>query len=55
MEFIDGIKVNNVPELKAAGHKPADVAQIMLEVFSDMIFVHGFVHCDPHPGPRVSS
>jgi len=50
MEFIEGIKINNVQEIVAAGHLPADVTQTMLEVFSDMIFVHGFVHCDPHPG-----
>jgi len=26
------------------------VASIVSRVFGDMIHVHGFVHCDPHPG-----
>ncbi|XP_077240999.1 protein kinase superfamily protein isoform X2 [Tasmannia lanceolata] len=29
------------------GHK---VAKALMEVFAEMIFVHGFVHGDPHPG-----
>lgn len=26
------------------------VARALVEVFAEMIFVHGFVHGDPHPG-----
>lgn len=28
---------------------PATVAKILTEVFSQQIFIDGFVHCDPHP------
>ncbi|XP_062006416.1 uncharacterized protein LOC133723571 isoform X2 [Rosa rugosa] len=29
------------------GHK---VAKVLLEMFAEMIFIHGFLHGDPHPG-----
>lgn len=32
------------------GIKPIKVAKALVEVFAEMIFVHGFVHGDPHPG-----
>ena len=28
------------------------VVQRVSDVFCEMMFEHGFVHCDPHPGPR---
>jgi hypothetical protein len=46
MEYIDGIKVNDVPKLKEAGLDPVAVADLVCEVFSEMVFVHGVVHCD---------
>ena len=50
MEFIDGYKVNNVEAMEQDGIHPLDVARTVSTVFGDMIHVHGFVHCDPHPG-----
>ena len=29
---------------------PVQVAKALMDVFAEMIFVHGFVHGDPHPG-----
>jgi aarF domain-containing kinase len=29
---------------------PFQVAKALIELFGEMIFVHGFVHGDPHPG-----
>ena len=26
------------------------ISRLLGKLFSEMIFVHGFVHCDPHPG-----
>lgn len=26
------------------------VAKVLVEVFAEMIFIHGFLHGDPHPG-----
>lgn len=50
MEFIDAPKISQLDEIKALGLAPAHVARILCEVFGEMMFVHGFVHCDPHPG-----
>lgn len=50
MEFIRGAKVNDHVALRALGFEPARVAAIVNRVFNEQIFVHGFVHCDPHPG-----
>lgn len=50
MEFIQGFKVNNVEAMEQEGIHPLDVARTVSTVFGDMIHVHGFVHCDPHPG-----
>ena len=27
-----------------------DIARLLSTAFSKQIFIHGFVHCDPHPG-----
>ena len=50
MEFIDGVKINDLAGLKTLGMDPRELSSIVCEVFSAMIFSHGFVHCDPHPG-----
>ncbi len=49
-EFIDGIKISDIPRLMAAGIDPNQVAQIMTEAYCEQILVHGFFHADPHPG-----
>ena len=43
-------KVSNISEIVAQGMKPAEVAELMLKSFGKMMFEHGFVHADPHPG-----
>ncbi|KAG0556022.1 hypothetical protein KC19_11G019900 [Ceratodon purpureus] len=62
MEYMDGVGVTDVGAIKALGLQPADVARLVSQTFSEMIFRHGFVHCDPHaanmmvrakPGPCV--
>ena len=50
MEWIDGAPVTDRAGVVAAGVRPADVAWLVAEAFSEMIFLHGFVHCDPHGG-----
>lgn len=49
-EFIDGIKITNVKELREAGLDPKLVAQRGAQVVLKQIFIHGFFHADPHPG-----
>ncbi|XP_022143333.1 uncharacterized aarF domain-containing protein kinase 1 isoform X2 [Momordica charantia] len=50
MEFCKGHKVDDIEFMKQSGIKPTKVAKALVEIFAEMIFVHGFVHCDPHPG-----
>ncbi|XP_021771019.1 uncharacterized aarF domain-containing protein kinase 1 isoform X2 [Chenopodium quinoa] len=50
MQFCSGQKVDDLEFLKKTGMDPRKVAQALVEVFADMVFIHGFVHGDPHPG-----
>ncbi|KAH7534074.1 hypothetical protein FEM48_Zijuj04G0198800 [Ziziphus jujuba var. spinosa] len=50
MEFCKGCKVDDVVSLKKRGIDPVKVAKVLVEMFAEMIFVHGFLHGDPHPG-----
>lgn len=48
MEFMDGVGVTDVDAMKRLGIRPSDVAKLISQAFAEMIFKHGFVHCDPH-------
>ncbi|KAG0622568.1 hypothetical protein M758_3G107800 [Ceratodon purpureus] len=48
MEFMEGMGVTDVTAMKEHGIDPKDVAHLISETFAEMIFHHGFVHCDPH-------
>lgn len=50
MEFVEGIKINRVDELRAAGIDPRRVVRRGADLFLSMVFDHGFFHADPHPG-----
>ncbi|XP_073065507.1 uncharacterized protein [Primulina eburnea] len=50
MQFSSGKKVDDLKFLKQTGISPLEVAKALVEVFAEMIFVHGFLHGDPHPG-----
>lgn len=50
MERIEGTKLENTQQLRAAGVDLAEVAKRGAELYLDMIFMHGFYHADPHPG-----
>ncbi|KAA8547660.1 hypothetical protein F0562_004089 [Nyssa sinensis] len=50
MQFCRGHKVDDLEFLKEMGINPIKVAKALVEMFAEMIFVHGFVHGDPHPG-----
>ncbi|TKW01127.1 hypothetical protein SEVIR_8G158200v4 [Setaria viridis] len=50
MEFCYGHKVNDLDFLRRANISPTKVAKALIELFGEMVFVHGFVHGDPHPG-----
>lgn len=50
MEYCPGVKVVDLDWIKANGIDPRDVSANLTRLFSQMMFLHGFVHCDPHPG-----
>ena len=53
MEWIDGIKMDHVDELKAHGIDPREIAKIGLRSFSRQLLEFGFFHADPHPGNTI--
>ncbi|KAK6156128.1 hypothetical protein DH2020_010376 [Rehmannia glutinosa] len=48
MEFIDGAQVNDLRTLQKLEIHPSDVSKLLSQAFAEMMFKHGFVHCDPH-------
>ncbi len=50
LEFVEGIKITEYDSLKASGINSEEVATLLGEVYSRMIYLHGFFHGDPHPG-----
>ncbi|XP_024865240.1 aarF domain-containing protein kinase 1 isoform X2 [Kryptolebias marmoratus] len=50
MEFVEGGQVNDREYMKKHGIDVNEISENLGKMYSEMIFVHGFVHCDPHPG-----
>ncbi|KAM9842757.1 aarF domain-containing protein kinase 1 [Aulostomus maculatus] len=50
MEFAEGGQVNDLQYMKKHGINVNQISENLGRMYSEMIFVHGFVHCDPHPG-----
>jgi aarF domain-containing kinase len=50
MEFIKGIKVNDVEGIKVLGLSVKEACRITMEAFAEMTYIHGYLHSDPHPG-----
>ncbi len=50
MEFIEGVKLNDLDGL--AGYKltPKSILQNCLDLYLEQVLQHGFFHADPHPG-----
>lgn len=48
MEFMEGVHVTDTEGLRRLGLRTSDVANLVSETFSEMIFVFGDVHADPH-------
>jgi len=53
MERIDGIKMDQVDQLRAHGIDPKSIALIGLRAFSRQLMEFGFFHADPHPGNTI--
>ena len=50
MELIEGIKVTDLEALERAGIDKHQIAQKLIEIFTQQILRDGFFHADPHPG-----
>ncbi|CAJ1074184.1 aarF domain-containing protein kinase 1 [Xyrichtys novacula] len=50
MEFAEGGQVNDRDYMRKHGINVNEISENLGKMYSEMIFVHGFVHCDPHPG-----
>ncbi|CAH1102503.1 unnamed protein product [Psylliodes chrysocephalus] len=50
MEFVEGGQVNDLDYIKKHKINPYEVSDKLGKLYSKMIFIHGFVHSDPHPG-----
>ncbi|EOA26863.1 hypothetical protein CARUB_v10022955mg [Capsella rubella] len=48
MEFMEGAQVNDVAKIRKLGMQPYEVSKLVSQAFAEMMFKHGFVHCDPH-------
>ena len=50
MEYIAGLKVTDIAQLKAAGHEPQAVVTCLVRTYLKQLLEDGFFHADPHPG-----
>ncbi|XP_042670856.1 aarF domain-containing protein kinase 1 isoform X5 [Centrocercus urophasianus] len=50
MEFMEGGQVNDKAYMEKNGIDVNEISRNLGKLYSEMIFVNGFVHCDPHPG-----
>jgi len=50
MEFVDGVKINQVREIDAAGIERVPLAEVFVNAFMKQTLFDGFFHADPHPG-----
>jgi ubiquinone biosynthesis protein len=53
MEHIDGIKIDQVDEIRDNGIDPKEIAMIGLRSFSRQLMEFGLFHADPHPGNTI--
>lgn len=50
LEWIDGVKLNKLDEIDAAGHDRAALARVVIQSFLRHAIRDGFFHADMHPG-----
>lgn len=50
MEFLTGIKVTDLVRLRAAGHSPRRINELIYRAYFKQLLEDGFFHADPHPG-----
>ncbi|KAJ2559734.1 hypothetical protein EV175_000200 [Coemansia sp. RSA 1933] len=50
MEYVKGRRCDDLAFLRKHNIDPELVSREIGRTFAEMTFVHGFLHCDPHPG-----
>ncbi|MFH0867986.1 MAG: AarF/ABC1/UbiB kinase family protein [Candidatus Woesearchaeota archaeon] len=50
MEFIDGIELHNIEQIKKKKINLNPLMEKSLDLVLTQVFIHGFFHADPHPG-----
>jgi aarF domain-containing kinase len=50
MEWISGMKINDLKSIQIRGWNRADIAETVISCLSEQMFLYGFLHADPHPG-----
>ena len=49
-QWVDGVKVGDLPGIASAGIDRVKAARLCIEAYCKQIFVDGVYHADPHPG-----
>jgi len=55
MEYIEGIKISDIDELKKRGYNLKEITKKGFDLICEQIFIHRFFHADPHPGNLMVS
>ncbi|MDR2895096.1 MAG: hypothetical protein LBV30_00355 [Propionibacteriaceae bacterium] len=50
MEFMDGVRIDDLAAIDAAGIDRSELAEALAGIFFQMVLTDGFYHADPHPG-----
>ena len=50
MEFMDGVRIDDLDAMDAMGIDRKEVAKNLMGVFYEMVLDDGYYHADPHPG-----
>jgi aarF domain-containing kinase len=50
MDYVEGAHINDKEYIEKNKIDVRMLTKRLSKLYSDMIFVQGFVHCDPHPG-----
>lgn len=50
MEYVEGIKLNELEKVKEIGNSPKILAETIVNAILKQILVEGYFHGDPHPG-----
>lgn len=50
MEFVKGYRIDDLQGLEKEFGQASEVTEQLVDIFARMIFLHGHIHCDAHPG-----